>query len=292
MQNRVKIIANPISGRGRSRLLAERLRAELAARGMNAEVSFTRRKGDAAKAAAQTSDDFAAACAVGGDGTVNEVLNGIAGRNLHLAILPAGLSNVVAAELGIPRDPAAVAQAIAGRSTAAVDLCLADGRYFIAMAGAGWDAHVVHSIARSRRSPLGYAGYILPIARSLLLYDFPAMEVVADGVPVSREAGLVVLGNVRRYGGPFSITSRADFADGCLDAYLVRRAHAVKVLSLYLGALLGDHTRHGGAMYLRGKKFELTGPTRVPVHIDGEAAGYLPRTFETTGIKQLVLVPR
>ena len=289
---KAKIIANPISGRGASRDLAETLAAELTSLGFEPETVFTGAKGDAAEAAAAAEEGCAAVCAVGGDGTMNEVLNGIAQKDIPLAILPAGLSNVVAVELGIPRDPSAIARAIADGDSVEMDLCVADGRYFIGMGGAGWDAHIVHSIAQSRKSPLGFPGYVLPIARSLLTYDFPNIKAVLDGATVSEKAGMVIVGNVKQYGGPFKVTNRADFTDGLLDVYIVQRATPAQMLKLFAGVLWGDHTRHGNAKYVRGRKLELTSPGSVPVHIDGEASGHLPRTFETTGKTKRIIVPK
>lgn len=291
MRNKVKIIANPISGRGRSLELVDQLTSELEQRGVKAEVALTQAKGDAVKAAKETDGTYLAVCAVGGDGTMNEVLNGIAGSGAPLAIMPTGLSNVLAVELGIEAQAGALAQAILEGTCVELDLCVADGRYFAAMGGAGWDAHIVHSIAEGRSSPLGFPGYVLPIARSLVAYDFPHIKVVLDGEAVSAKAGMVVVGNVKQYGGPFKITNRADFTDGLLDVYIVQRASPIVMLKLFAAVLWGDHTRHGNALYLRGRKLELTSSGEVPVHIDGEAAGHLPKTFEITGRKQRVVVP-
>ncbi len=290
--SKVRIIVNPISGKGRSRVLAEELATEVASCGLDVETVFTQAKGEAMEAAAETGEDYAAVCAVGGDGTMNEVLNGIADRDIPLAIMPAGLSNVVAVELGIPADACAVANAIAQENTIEIDLCIASGRYFIGMGGAGWDAHIVHSIAQSRKTPLGFPGYVLPIARSLVSYSFPNITVTLDGARVSEKAGMVIVDNVKQYGGPFKVTNRADFTDNLLDVYLVHRASHIEMLKLFAGVLWGDHTRHGNAKYLRGKKLELASRGQVPVHIDGEACGHLPKTFETTGKKKRVVVPK
>jgi diacylglycerol kinase (ATP) len=288
---KVSIVANPISGRGMSRVLVEQLSEELKSRGFAVDTTFTGTRGDGRKAAASAGEDCAAVCAVGGDGTMNEVLNGIAESEIPLAILPAGLSNVLALELGITPEPGRIAQAIEEGTSVEIDLCHAGDRYFVAMGGAGWDAHVVHSIANSRKSPLGFPGYVLPIARSLVTYSFPHIQVVVDGETVTKKAGMVVVGNVKHYGGPFKITTRADFTDGLLDVYIIERATPVDMLKLFAGVLWGDHTRHGNATYLTGRKLELASNGSVPVHIDGEAAGHLPKTFEVTGRKKRVIVP-
>jgi YegS/Rv2252/BmrU family lipid kinase len=269
----------------------EQLEEELESRGFTAETVFTGTKGDGLKAAASAAGDCAAVCAVGGDGTMNEVLNGIAETDTPLAVLPAGLSNVLALELGITPEPDRIAEAIAKGSSTEIDLCHASDRYFIAMGGAGWDAHIVHSIASSRKSPLGFPGYVVPIARSLVTYTFPNIEVTLDGKIITKKAGMVVVGNVKYYGGPFKITTRADFADGLLDVYIIERATRLQMLKLFAGVLWGDHTRHGNATYLTGRKLELASKGDVPVHIDGEAAGHLPKTFEVTGRKKRVIVP-
>ncbi len=289
--SRVKIIANPISGRGKSRNLVDELSEALKTHGFEVETVLTSAKGDAISAASCADESYEAVCSVGGDGTMNEVLNGIAGKDISLALLPAGLSNVLAVELGITADPAAVANAIKNRTTVEVDLCTGGGRYFVAMAGAGWDAHIVHSIASGRRSPLGFGGYVLPIARSLITYDFPHIKVMLDGSAAAEKAGLVVVGNVKQYGGPFQVTKHANFTDGLLDVYVVERASPVEMLKIFAAVLWGDHTRHGNTKYLRGKQVELTSKGSVPVQIDGEAAGKLPMIFEITGHKQHIVVP-
>jgi len=289
--DRVSIIANPISGKGKSRQTVRDLSEELTERGFRVDVFFTEAKGDAMKAASELSGEYAAVCAVGGDGTMNEVLNGIAESDIPLAILPAGLSNVVAVELGITPEVKEFASAIADRSMVDIDLCRANDRYFIGMGGAGWDAHIVHSIAKSRNSPLGFKGYVVPIAKSLVTYDFPHIEVVLDGKTLTKKAGMVIVGNVAQYGGPFRITNRADFNDGVLDVYIVRRASPVEMLKLFAGVLWGDHTRHGNATYARGTELRLTSKGGVPVHIDGEAYGHLPMNIKITGIKKKVIVP-
>ncbi len=268
-----------------------RLKEELESRGLAVETAFTAAKGDGLKAAASAGKDYAAVCAVGGDGTMNEVLNGIAETDIPLAVLPAGLSNVLALELGITPEPERIAEAIVKGTSVEIDLCHASDRYFVAMGGAGWDAHIVHSIAGSRKSPLGFPGYVVPIARSLVTYSFPHIEVILDGKTRTKKAGMVVVGNVKYYGGPFKITTRADFADGLLDVFIIERATPLQMLKLFAGVLWGDHTRHGNATYLTGKKLELTSKGEVPVHIDGEAAGHLPKTFEVTGRKKRVIVP-
>ena len=113
-----------------------------------------------------------------------------------------------------------------------------------------------------------------------------------DGKKVSDKAGMVIVGNVKQYGGPFKVTNRADFTDNLLDVYLVHRASHIEMLKLFAGVLWGDHTRHGNAKYLRGTKLELESKGKVPVHIDGEVYGHLPMTFETTGKKKRVIVPQ
>jgi YegS/Rv2252/BmrU family lipid kinase len=289
---KVRIIANPISGKGKSRNLVDELSRELSTRGFDVNSVFTSAKGEAVKAAEEVNDEYVSVCAVGGDGTMNEVLNGIVDKEVHLAVLPAGLSNVLAVELGITAEPKALAEAIAEESTVEIDLCRAGERYFVAMGGAGWDAHIVHQIARSRKSSLGFRGYVLPIARSLLTYKFPNIEVTLDGSTVTKKAGMVIVGNIKQYGGPFKVTNRADFTDGLLDVYIVQRANQAEMLKLFAAILWGDHTRHGNAKYLKGRKLELRSKSEVPVHIDGEAAGHLPKTFEITGRKKRIIVPK
>ena len=134
---KVRIVANPISGGGRGKSMAEALQRHLADSIGEVELALTERAGDASILAGRPGADCIVA--VGGDGTINEIANGMQDTDATLAILPMGTANVVARELGIPRDTKAVAKIIARHRIRSMDLGLAGSRRFLLGAGAGFD---------------------------------------------------------------------------------------------------------------------------------------------------------
>ncbi|MCB9879897.1 MAG: NAD(+)/NADH kinase [Planctomycetes bacterium] len=151
---RVLVIANPISGGGRGKVRAAQLADALRARGLTAECHFTTAAGDAgARARAAADEDWQTLVAVGGDGTVNEVLNGMPDPSRPLAVLPVGTANVLALELGLPKDPQAAAAAIAAGRCRSMTIGVADDRRFLLFCGVGVDGAVVAISAPGAPAP-------------------------------------------------------------------------------------------------------------------------------------------
>ena len=296
---KVVIIANPISGSGKSRALARALEVSLLRRRFEVELFLTRGKGDAFAVSLALPEECAAVVPVGGDGTLNEVLNGTCLRGIPIAPCPAGLSNVLCVELGVRPEPELIADAIDTQNFVNVDLAQAIigdsekvSRYFISMAGAGFDAEVVHAIASRRRTYLGFAGYALPLIRAMFSYEFAPISVEVDGTQVSDSARYIVIGNVRYYGGPLYVATGASYNDGLLDIVVFEGTSSFELLRFYLGILAGHHLGHGNVKYYRGKRISLSAKSRASLHIDGEAAGFLPVTFTMTGKQVKILIPR
>jgi YegS/Rv2252/BmrU family lipid kinase len=296
---KVVIIANPISASGKSRALARAIEAALLCRKFEVELFFTHAKGDAFLVSSAVPQDCAAVVPVGGDGTLNEVLNGVCLRGIPIAPCPAGLSNALCVELGIQPDPEQIADAIDTQNFVNVDLgqaIIGAGkgvlRYFVSMAAAGFDAEIAHAIAARRRSPLGLAGYALPLARAMVSYEFAPISVEVDGAQVSSSARYIIIGNIRYYGGPLYITTGASYSDGLLDAVVFEGKSATELIRFYLGVLGGHHLRHGNVKYYQGKVISLSSENTALLHIDGEAIGSLPVTFSVTGRQVKILTAR
>ena len=212
------IIHNPLAGRGRGRRAEklEQARQILAAAGIASELQATQAGGEAtqlARRAVAVGRDLVIAC--GGDGTGNEVVNGLAGSQVPLAVLPAGTANVLAKELRIPWDIPRAAELMLGGTPHRIALGLATPleepdkrRYFLCTAGAGPDGVMVYSLDPALKLRAGILAYWYEGFRQLFRYRFPRFRVC---VP-SRElaASLVVVGRTRHYGGPFRITTQAN----------------------------------------------------------------------------------
>ncbi|MFW6107700.1 MAG: diacylglycerol/lipid kinase family protein, partial [bacterium] len=214
-------MVNPISGRSRGRRQAPRLARGLRDRGFEVETVATRGRGDARRAVERVeADGRSAILCVGGDGTLNEVINGLGEKDISVAVFPTGTGNVLAKELGIRPRVGAVCDAVAGGRTVGLTLGEANGRRFGLFVGGGFDAAVVEQFEKRRSGGASKLSYLIPIVKALAGYRFPEMRVTVDGEPAGTASNVLVT-NTRSYGGPFELVPDADPTDGVFDVCLV-----------------------------------------------------------------------
>lgn len=276
---RLAAVYNPTSGGGHFRkdipLIVESLRAL----GFAVEERPTEAAGHAVELARAAVDEgFEMVCAIGGDGTVNEVVNGIAGTGIPLAIIPTGTVNVLAMELGVPLDPPDACRLAAAGHVIDIDLGKAGDRYFALMAGAGVDAAVVSSLNPTLKKALREAAFAIQGLATYLREDFPLIRVEADEECV--DGYFVVLGNAANYGGSFGVTPIADMRDGLLDVCVLTDKSFFEFAGYWLAALLSAPARHSKVRYFRTRRASLSVAPgeagEVLVQTDGEVAGKLP----------------
>ena len=233
--------------------------------------------------------------AAGGDGTIAEVANGIAGSAATLGILPFGTANVLAWELGLPRGPEAAAAVLAGGRTARIHPGLAtwrDGsqRLFVQMLGAGFDAAVVHGLPPGLKRGLGKGAYVLQALREMPRYGFPRIGVVLDEGPAIEVAGAIVTKG-RLYAGRHLLAPDALPDEPGFRVALFPRGGAWRA-ALYGAALPLDLLpRLSGMALRRAGRIELTTDAAVPTQADGDAAGHLPVTIRDAPAAIAVLLP-
>src|SRR5260221_1679335 len=216
------LIHNPNAGnggKGRRRMLDEARRI-LSLGGIEADLQETRAPGDATVMAQRaTVEGRQLVIACGGDGTLNEAVNGLAaqqdGHRVPMALLPGGTANVLAKEIGLPWDIPAAAEKLVRGESKATGASLATplkepskARYFLSVAGAGPDGMIVYSIDLDLKARVGILAYWWQGAREVFRYKFPHFRVVTGEKTL--DATLVVVGRTKHYGGPFRITTEAD----------------------------------------------------------------------------------
>ena len=216
----VLVIFNPTAGwRRRARL--DRVLARLGELGAAVTLYETTARGDAERAAREVpAGQFDAIVAAGGDGTINEVINGLAGRNLPLGIIPLGTANVLAAELGLPASDEALARTIALGATQPVKLGEVNGRRFAMMAGVGFDAHVVASVDTGMKRLVGKLAYAWETLRGFFRFDFRPYRLTIDGR--TYEVASAVIANGHYYGGRFVCAPEARLSDPDLHVCLFK----------------------------------------------------------------------
>lgn len=272
------VIFNPMAGPRRRRRLAAMLRA-LEACGCRIALRATAAAGDAQRLAREgTAEGFDAIVVAGGDGTINEAVNGLAasgpGPAPPLALLPLGTANVLATEIGLPATPAALAQAIATGPAAAVTLGSANGRCFAMMAGAGFDAHVVAGVDPRRKRLLGKGAYIAESLAQLRRFPYPRYRVTIDGV--AHEAASVIVARGRHYGGRYICAPEASLALPVFQIVLFGGSGAANAARYGLALVSGRLAQQSDIHILRGRRVAIEGPPGDPVQGDGDIIARLP----------------
>jgi len=295
---RACVIFNP-AAKGQK---AERFRRNLNLIGTECELKMTTAPGDARRlAASAVRDGFDTVIAAGGDGTLNEVLNGVGDApdglaRARLGVLPLGTINVFARELGIPTQPEAAWAVLRRGHEMRIDLPRLEWRedgnsrslYFAQLAGAGLDARAIQLVSWPLKKKVGPLAYILAGLRAL--HEVHPPLAVSDGCQQLR-GELVLVGNGRLYGGNFQIFPGANLADGLLDVCVFPRVSWFVLLRCGIKLWLTGRLPEPAVTRLRVKSFELVGPSAVWSEVDGDLAGPLPATFTVQPMALRVLVP-
>ena len=290
MAKRALLIHNP-TARGAPKL--ERLRAAAGGvAGWEIAMEQTAEAGHATELARRAArDGFEAAVACGGDGTVNEVANGLAGSTTALAVVRGGTANVWAKEIHVPKDPARALRLLAEGETRAIDLGRAGERLFLCMAGVGFDAAIVRELSGTMKQRFGAASYVMAGFRSALRYRAVDAELVTDQGALSCRLYWLTLGNTRNYGGLLNLTHMAKADDGKLELLVLGRGGVLRFAWLALFVLLKRHHRRPGVLHRSVTSVDVrTGG--LPVQIDGEYLGETPLRFSVAPGALRVIVPR
>lgn len=254
-------------------------------------MRLTSEPGDACRLAREAvAEGFETIVAAGGDGTINGVVNGVAGSTARMGILPLGTVNVLAKEIGIPQGNLAAAwEIIVKGETLALDLPLANDQYFIQLAGVGLDAEVVRRTSHESKKNFGPLSYILTLVQ-LAAAQPPKVVLETEGWP-PREGCFALIGNGRLYGGPFPIFKRASLYDGLLDVVLFKNQSHWDVIRYFQAIAFGTHSELPDVEYFQTSTLRVSASGDVPVELDGELAGSLPCEFRISASKLNVLAP-
>jgi len=299
VRDRFKIIVNPVSGKGKALRLAEGVAGLLRGQGCTVDLQKTQASGDAKRLASE-SQGVSAVAATGGDGTVNEVLNGLPLEHPPaLAMLPSGTANVLAKELKLPRTVEGLARVLREGREEPWDLAVdrVSNRRFLLFASAGYDAHVVRIFHEARSGPIRMWQYLYWGLKSIVQYDLPRISVELDGTLLTSDASWVLLSQVACYGGPLVFTPRARPGSGEFEVMVVQGRSKGSLLRIFAWAfwswMTGCKPRPGGVAYHRAKRVRLSSPDGhpVPIQVDGDPGGHLPGDFEVVPGALRVLAP-
>jgi YegS/Rv2252/BmrU family lipid kinase len=277
MPDRFYVILNPMAGRGAAARAWPAVRAVLEGAGATVQLAETARRGEAVGLAeAASGAGWPAVVAMGGDGTVHEVANGLLRASgggvtaAALGIVAVGSGNDFALLAGVPRDPAQAARRIAAGAERRVDAGRVGDRWFTNGVGVGLDARVAIEANRNRRLR-GIGIYLWALARVLRSFRPPVVRVEIDGGEVmERPLTLVTVGNGGRHGGGFWICPDARIDDGLLDVCVCDGLGRLRILRFLPKTIRGTHVGESCVHMRTARRVRISSDTPLPVHADGE----------------------
>jgi diacylglycerol kinase (ATP) len=275
-------IVNPEAGNGTGARAINAIRRAFAG---EADVECTEVPGDARRIAEKAGSEGSMAgpvVAVGGDGTVMEVVDGLM-RCVdppRLGIVPVGNGNDLARTLGIPRDPVSATRLVWSGVSDAIDVGRCNDQYFLNVGGAGLDTKVVLAMHRANsRLMQGRAGYLLQGVGQLLRFTNPEFEIILDDEVITARSLLVAVANGRYYAGGMRICPGADVTDGLFDVCVAGDLSRQEALMLIPLIYAGRHLGHPKVRVYQSSRVQINRPDGAAVQLDGEVVDSLPADF-------------
>jgi diacylglycerol kinase (ATP) len=296
---RAVIIHNPTSGMNSHRTGLDAAMDSLRGLGWEVMARETLRGGDATRFAREAAEKgFHVALAMGGDGTLNEVLNGVLNSSTAVGVLPLGTANVWALEMGLPLDNLVRAAELQANATARViDVGMVRGkgfapRAFILSCGVGLDAAVINQVEKDRdnKRRFGKIFFLAVGLREALQYRGRRVNVKVDGITYRRRVLLALTSNTQLYGAMVRLPPDARIDDGLLDVTLLHGDNVLHTLWHFIRLGAGFFHREPDIEHHRGRSIEIRGES-LPVHVDAEPIGTTPIQIHVKPRALRVLVP-
>ena len=306
------LIANPISGKGHARNVAEQAYTALTESGAQGQLTFTSASGDAKRFAQEAvSDGIRSVIACGGDGTLHEVVNGIATvPDVTLGVLPCGRGNDFAAAIGIPLKPEAAIATLVSGTPIRVDLgcCYQSSsqqenvgspetslpttdNYFTTIATCGYDTEVSRRAAKGTPLFAGTASYAYAAVETLFYYEPPFVRLEGDFGVHEGPILLAATGITNRYGGGFQIVPNARIDDGLFDVCIIRPVSSLTVLRLMVTLFWGGHVSHPAVSMHQTRTLTIETDPPILLYADGEPMCETPATIEIIKHGLAVMAP-
>lgn len=292
----IVVILNPVAGRRsgtrRRNELEQKLVLCSAGTNLTWRIVETQRAGDGIALAAKAAQEGAViVAAAGGDGTLNEVVNGLVGSGAVLGLVPLGTGNDFARCLGIGTELDRALLTLFRGIPRKIDLGLVNGRYFLNIAGCGFDAIVAERTNRGYRYLHGTMAYIAAIAEALVNLRPADLELTLDGEKRHARALMCSVANSTCYGGGMLIAPNAKVDDGLFDLCILAEAGRIEFLRAFPRVFRGTHTTHSKITMLRARAVAIVSDPPLPILIDGEVIGRTPVHFELHPGAMSVMAP-
>jgi len=270
-------IVNPVAGRSKSLNIWNKIKDHIR---FPFEYVLTKAPGEAKDIAAGACNrGFTRVVAVGGDGTVSEVVNGLAFSDMEMGIIPAGTGNDFIRTVGIPNDPNGALAVLEEGYSEYMDLGRHEKGFFINVAGVGLDAEVARATNEDVKFLTGTPAYVFALVMTLLRFSPREAAVEIDGKTIHRRLWLVSVGNAKYYGGGMMICPDAVVDDGLLEIGMVNDMSRLEILRFLPRVFSGGHKNHPAFEVFRGKQVKISFETPTAAHADGDYIGVTPASF-------------
>ncbi|MBX3119369.1 MAG: diacylglycerol kinase family lipid kinase [Fimbriimonadaceae bacterium] len=230
--------------------------------------------------------------AVGGDGTLHEVANALVGAQTVLGLIPAGTGNDFARSAGIRGSLKELVEVAVSGEVKLIDVGKVNDRYFLNVAGCGFDAVVADRINKGYRYLRGTSAYVAAVLRTLAQYKAAQLTITTDTDTLQLNAMLCAVANARFYGGGMMISPEAEMDDGLFDISVVKEIGKIGFLRAFPSVFKGTHVKHSKYVGLRAKRVKIESEKALPVLVDGELLGTTPVEFKIVPQALRIALPR
>lgn len=288
----VLFIVNPIAGKGNAKTIVPIIEKICREKDIVYEIIYTKSPKNGTEIAIDgVKKGFERIIAVGGDGTLNEVLNGVVGSEVALGIIPAGSGNDFVRTINTSKEiEKIILDNIFGKIKCA-DLGKCNGINFINIASVGFDAKVVDETQRAKRFFSGSLAYIAGTISTIFKYKGIKATIDIDGNITKENILLLAAANGRYYGGGMIPAPNADIYDGLFDICIIKKAPKIKLLGLFPRFMKGKHLGIKEVSIVRGKKVTIESDDKFYVNIDGEVIEGNKMNFEIVPECVNIIIP-
>ncbi|WP_172197199.1 diacylglycerol kinase [Saccharibacillus qingshengii] len=281
---RARLIYNPTSGREEMRRRLPDILQRLDEGGIETTVHATTGEGDATLAAIDAAQrGYDIVIAAGGDGTIYEVVNGLANQEHRpdLGVFPLGTTNDLSRALGISRQWEDYCDLVLRGESRPIDVGRANDRYFINIAGGGSLTELTYEVPSRLKTMIGQLAYYFKGVEKMVNLSPMQLKIEAEGQgEIEGEFMVFLIGNTNSVGGFERLMPDARIDDGLLDVILLKKCNLAEFIRVVSMAQRGDHFNDPNVIYFRTKRLEVTSPNDVLLNLDGELGGRLPGVFE------------
>ena len=277
----IKLIINPAAGRGKASKLSKRVISEFEKRGIDFDYEYSTHPRHAVEISRKASTEFQKVIAVGGDGTVNEVGEGLVGSDAIFGVIPLGSGNDFAKENGIPSKISDAVGVILSNNFHLIDVIKVNDRVSLNTAGVGFNG-IVSEVAKSVKYLKGMSVYIWSVVKTAIRYKSIPLKISINGRLIEDDIFMVSICNSKSEGGGFIIAPNAKNDDGLFDVTIIRHTGYTKLLLNLNKALTGNLNKLKEVETIKGNSILIESEYPMPVHVDGEVISLISHKVEAS----------